>query len=246
MILADSSIRKTSSGSVAAGEPSSLLVLICFATSLDLTCMCCLSPLLRSTRFTVMCGFLVFSNHSSRGLFSYTLIFLYHSISRARAFFTVSGLIFLTVNIKPCHCPSIGTPIDIVAFLSSLSSALPRYYLPLVLNASWMSLLVNSSSLKQLTIVLSCLFASSQSPSPSGFLFVPRHRCGPCLDLGGRLDSSSSASFIGPSSLSISTSFVSYSFSARRSFLCSSFFSPSRPSSLYSIVALFFLLHSLL
>ena len=45
----------------------------------------CLSPLLRSTHFTLMGGLLVFSKHSSMGLHSYTFIFLYHFISSARA-----------------------------------------------------------------------------------------------------------------------------------------------------------------
>ena len=63
--VADSNV---SSGEVAADNPCSLPVLICFATSLNLTFMWCLSPLLRSTHFTLMGGFLVLSKRSSMGL----------------------------------------------------------------------------------------------------------------------------------------------------------------------------------
>ena len=90
--VADNSIRKASSGGVAANKRCSLPVLICFAISLVPRFMCCLSPLLWSIHFTLMGAFLVFSKqHSSMGLFSYTFIFLHCSISSARAFATLSG-----------------------------------------------------------------------------------------------------------------------------------------------------------
>ena len=89
--VAYNSIRKASSGGVAANKRCSLPVLICFAISLVPRFMCCLSPLLLSIHFTLMGAFLVFSKHSSMGLFLYTFIFLYRSISSARAFATLSG-----------------------------------------------------------------------------------------------------------------------------------------------------------
>ena len=81
--VADSSIRKASSGGVAANKPSSLPVdLFCHQPRSHVHVVS-VSFVVVNTHFTLMGGLLVFSKHSSMGLFSCTFIFLYHSISRA-------------------------------------------------------------------------------------------------------------------------------------------------------------------
>ena len=254
--VADSSIREASSGGVAANKTWALPVLICFATSLGLTFMSCLSPFfvvdplhvdgwLLGLLKTILDGSLLVHIH---------LLVPFHL--QCTCFPHLSMVRFLTVDVIPRFCQLLLCSPPQVEHTSS--------------NSSWMSLLVTSSSRKQLTIMPSCLFASSCFPSSSAFLYVLlTSSLGwfmfliRLLILFCLFTSLSASLHLGPSSFSISTSFRLCSDSAClsagssstlfatacsrcRSCLCCSFFNPSRPSSSCSMLVLILSLHSLL